>query len=99
MDRSIVAMRTRHRRYCHYVKRRLSVGSKFIPDRQATAQVCAGEDGVIIICAYADGMGGTYFTELMTSGTPGRNRRKIVQKSRQKKRFPNNGTCKFITEV
>ncbi|NLL49817.1 MAG: nickel-dependent lactate racemase [Eubacteriaceae bacterium] len=37
----------------------------------ATAQVCAGEDGVIIICASCvDGMGGTYFTELMTSGTP-----------------------------
>ncbi len=40
------------------------------PKAVSTAQVCAGDDGVIIICASCvDGMGGTHFAELITSGT------------------------------
>ena len=36
-----------------------------------TAECCAGEDGVIIVCAgCCDGMGGEHFTRLITSGTP-----------------------------
>ncbi len=36
-----------------------------------TAEACAGEDGVIIVCAgCCDGMGGEHFTRLITSGTP-----------------------------
>lgn len=41
------------------------------PKAVATAEACAGEDGVIIICASCvDGMGGTHFEELITMGTP-----------------------------
>lgn len=40
------------------------------PKAVSTAQACAGEDGVIIMCASCiDGMGGTYFAKLITSGT------------------------------
>lgn len=36
-----------------------------------TAECCAGEDGVIIVCASCcDGMGGEHFARLITSGTP-----------------------------
>ncbi len=36
-----------------------------------TAENCAGEDGVIIVCASCcDGMGGEHFEKLITSGTP-----------------------------
>lgn len=36
-----------------------------------TAECCAGEDGVIIVCAScSDGMGGEHFARLITSGTP-----------------------------
>ena len=36
-----------------------------------TAECCAGEDGVIIVCASCcDGMGGEHFSRLITSGTP-----------------------------
>lgn len=36
-----------------------------------TAECCAGEDGVIIVCASCcDGMGGEHFGRLITSGTP-----------------------------
>jgi len=40
------------------------------PKAVSTAQACAGDDGVIIMCASCiDGMGGTYFAKLVTSGT------------------------------
>lgn len=40
------------------------------PKAVATAEACAGEDGVIIICASCvDGMGGTHFEKLIISGT------------------------------
>nr|WP_319487789.1 nickel-dependent lactate racemase [uncultured Caproiciproducens sp.] len=40
------------------------------PKAVATAEACAGEDGVIIMCASCiDGMGGTYFEKLIVSGT------------------------------
>ncbi len=40
------------------------------PKAVATAEACAGEDGVIIMVAScADGMGGTYFEKLITMGT------------------------------
>ena len=36
-----------------------------------TAECCAGEDGVIIVCASCcDGMGGEHFARLITAGTP-----------------------------
>lgn len=41
------------------------------PKAVATAEACAGEDGVIIICASCvDGMGGTHFEKLIAMGTP-----------------------------
>lgn len=41
------------------------------PKAVATAEVCAGEDGVIVICASCcDGMGGTNFAKTMSMGTP-----------------------------
>lgn len=40
------------------------------PKAIATAEACAGEDGVIIMCASCiDGMGGTHFEKLIISGT------------------------------
>lgn len=40
------------------------------PKAAATAEACAKEDGVIILCASCcDGLGGRHFAELMTSGT------------------------------
>lgn len=40
------------------------------PKAVATAEACAGEDGVIIMTAScADGMGGTFFEKLITMGT------------------------------
>lgn len=40
------------------------------PKAVATAEACAGENGVIIMCASCvDGMGGTHFEELILSGT------------------------------
>lgn len=40
------------------------------PKAIATAEVCAGEDGVIIMCASCiDGLGGTHFEQLILSGT------------------------------
>ena len=41
------------------------------PKAVSTAEVCAGEDGVIIMCcSCCDGMGGTNFERLITLGTP-----------------------------
>ena len=41
------------------------------PKAVATAEACAGEDGVIIMCCSCiDGMGGTNFEKLITLGTP-----------------------------
>ena len=41
------------------------------PKAVSTAEVCAGEDGVIIMCcSCCDGMGGTHFERLITLGTP-----------------------------
>ncbi len=41
------------------------------PKAVATAEACAGEDGVIIMCCgCADGMGGQHFEKLITMGTP-----------------------------
>lgn len=41
------------------------------PKAVATAEACAGEDGVIIMCASCfDGMGGTHFEKLIVDGTP-----------------------------
>ena len=41
------------------------------PKAVATAEACAGEDGVIIMCCgCADGMGGSHFAELIQMGTP-----------------------------
>ncbi len=41
------------------------------PKAGATAEACAGEDGVIIMCcSCVDGMGGTHFEKLMKMGTP-----------------------------
>ncbi|MBR2675520.1 MAG: nickel-dependent lactate racemase [Solobacterium sp.] len=41
------------------------------PKAVATAEACAGEDGVIIMCcSCADGMGGTHFERLIQMGTP-----------------------------
>ena len=41
------------------------------PKAVATAEACAGEDGVIIMCcSCADGMGGTHFEKLIQMGTP-----------------------------
>ena len=41
------------------------------PKAVATAEACAGADGVIIMCcSCVDGMGGTNFAELMQLGTP-----------------------------
>lgn len=40
------------------------------PKAVATAEACAGEDGVIIMCAVAlTGMGGSHFARLITLGT------------------------------
>lgn len=40
------------------------------PKAISTAETCAGENGVIIMCASCvDGMGGTHFEKLMVSGT------------------------------
>lgn len=40
------------------------------PKAVATAEACAGEDGVIIMCcSCADGMGGTHFEKLITMGS------------------------------
>lgn len=41
------------------------------PKAVATAEACAGEDGVIIMCCSClDGMGGSHFAELIQMGTP-----------------------------
>ncbi len=41
------------------------------PKAVATAEACAGDDGVIIMCcSCCDGMGGTHFAELIKMGTP-----------------------------
>lgn len=41
------------------------------PKAVATAEACAGEDGVIIMCCgCVDGMGGTHFEKLITMGSP-----------------------------
>lgn len=41
------------------------------PKAVATAEVCAGEDAVIIMCcSCCDGMGGSNFERLITMGTP-----------------------------
>ncbi len=41
------------------------------PKAVATAEACAGEDGVIIMCcSCVEGMGGTHFAELIQLGTP-----------------------------
>ena len=41
------------------------------PKAVATAEACAGEDGVIImVCSCCDGMGGTHFAKLIKMGTP-----------------------------
>jgi len=41
------------------------------PKAASTAEVCAGEDGVIIlVVSCKDGIGGTHFEKLMLSGTP-----------------------------
>lgn len=41
------------------------------PKAASTAEVCAGDSGVIILVAScADGIGGTHFEEIMLSGTP-----------------------------
>lgn len=41
------------------------------PKAVATAEACAGEDGVIIMCCSCfDGMGGTHFEKLIVAGTP-----------------------------
>lgn len=41
------------------------------PKAASTAEACAGENGVIIMCASCcDGMGGEHFSELICSGTP-----------------------------
>jgi nickel-dependent lactate racemase len=41
------------------------------PKAVATAEACAGEDGVIVMfCSCVDGMGGTHFAELIQMGTP-----------------------------
>ena len=41
------------------------------PKAMATAEACAGEDGVIIMCcSCCDGMGGVHFGELIQRGTP-----------------------------
>lgn len=41
------------------------------PKAVATAEACAGEDGVIIMCcSCCDGMGGTHFAKLIQMGTP-----------------------------
>lgn len=41
------------------------------PKAASTAEVCAGEDGVIILAASCmDGLGGTHFERLMQMGTP-----------------------------
>lgn len=41
------------------------------PKAVATAEACAGEDGVIImVCSCVDGMGGTHFEKLIKLGTP-----------------------------
>ena len=39
------------------------------PKAVATAEACAGEDGVIMCCSCADGMGGTHFAKLIKMGT------------------------------
>lgn len=41
------------------------------PKAMATAEACAGEDGVIIMCcSCCDGMGGAHFGEILQRGTP-----------------------------
>ena len=41
------------------------------PKAVATAEACAGEDGVIImVCACREGIGGSYFEELIMGGNP-----------------------------
>ncbi|MDR7871544.1 MAG: nickel-dependent lactate racemase [Tissierellaceae bacterium] len=41
------------------------------PKAASTAEMCAGESGIIILVAScADGIGGTHFEEIMLSGTP-----------------------------
>ena len=41
------------------------------PKAMATAEACAGEDGVIIMCcSCCDGMGGAHFGEILQQGTP-----------------------------
>ena len=41
------------------------------PKAMATAEACAGEDGVIIMCcSCCDGMGGAHFGQLIQRGTP-----------------------------
>ena len=41
------------------------------PKAVATAEACAGDDGVIIMCCSClDGMGGSHFAELIQMGTP-----------------------------
>ena len=41
------------------------------PKAVSTAEACAGENGVIIMCASCvNGMGGTYFEKIIVSGTP-----------------------------
>ena len=41
------------------------------PKAMATAEACAGEDGIIIMCcSCCDGMGGVHFGELIQRGTP-----------------------------
>lgn len=41
------------------------------PKAMATAETCAGEDGVIIMCcSCCDGMGGAHFGEILQRGTP-----------------------------
>jgi len=40
------------------------------PKAASTAEMCAGEDGLIIlVCGCADGFGGDYFSDIMLSGT------------------------------
>ncbi|MBQ1840827.1 MAG: lactate racemization operon protein LarA, partial [Atopobiaceae bacterium] len=41
------------------------------PKAVATAEACAGEDGVIIMCCSClEGMGGSHFAQLIQMGTP-----------------------------
>ena len=69
------------------------------PKAVATAEACAGEDGVIIMCSSCiDGFGGAHFEELMLSGTVNQIAEKL-SKIPPKKTIPEMWCAQIFTRI